>query len=245
MNEAHCPARTLGLLGGMGPAATVDVLDKIIKATPARRDQDHVPIIVRCIPQIPDRTEALLTGGPSPREALVQGAQALRAAGADVLAMACNTAHHWYAEVCDAFGATVLHIADAVVDELACLEATGPLGLMATGGTLASGFYQDILGEAGYPVLLPTPEEQTGILDLAIAAAKSSDWHTAHGAASRAAQTLFDRGARQIVLACTELPVAMGSLVRDFRLIDANLALARACVRASLGNEAAQRCLAA
>src|SRR5690606_30504888 len=83
--------RTLGLLGGMGPSATADVLCKIIEVTPAARDQDHIPVLVRNVPQVPDRTQALLGSGASPQSALIAGARALRLAGADFLAIACNT----------------------------------------------------------------------------------------------------------------------------------------------------------
>ena len=245
VNEPARPARTLGLLGGMGPAATVDVLNKIIAATPAARDQDHLPILVRCVPQIPDRTEALLGDGLSPREALVQGARELRAAGAEVLAIACNTAHHWYAPIRNAFNAPVLHVADAVVEELLEIGAAGPVGLMATRGTLASGFYQEILGKAGYPLLLPTPQEQVELLDLAIAHAKASHWADAHEAAHHAAEKLLARGADHVVLACTELPVALGATACDPRLLDANTALAHACVRASLHRNGTPNRLAA
>lgn len=234
MKASVRPARTLGLLGGMGPAATVDVLSKIIDATPAECDQDHLPILVRCVPQIPDRTEALLGEGPSPREALVQGALELRAAGAEVLAIACNTAHHWYAPVREAFNGIVLHIASAVVDELHEICAAGPIGLMATRGTLISGFYQDAIDKAGYPLLLPTPQEQAELLDLAITHAKAAGWAMAHRSARCVAENLLARGASHVVLACTELPVVLGSMARDPRLLDANIALARACVRASL-----------
>jgi len=245
VNAPARSARTLGLLGGMGPAATVDVLSKIIEATPATCDQDHLPILVRCVPQIPDRTHALLGDGPSPREALVQGAFELRAAGAEVLAIACNTAHHWYTPVRDAFNGTVLHIANAVVEELLAVSAAGPVGLMATRGTLVSGFYQEAADKAGYPLLLPTPQEQAELLDRAIIHAKAAHWAVAHKAASRAAENLIERGASHVVLACTELPVALGSMARDPRLLDANVALARACVRASLRQNGTPNRLAA
>jgi len=163
---------TLGLLGGMGPAATVDVLDKIVKATPAARDQEHIPILVRCIPQIPDRTAALLGRGPSPVDALIQGAAALRRAGAEVLAIACNTAHHWYQPIREAFGLPVVHIAEAVMYELRESDARGPVGIMATSGTILSGFYRQYLEAAGYVVLAPLPGSQVGEVDHAVDCAK-------------------------------------------------------------------------
>lgn len=228
----RCP-RTLGLLGGMGPAATVDVLDKIVRATPAACDQEHIPVLVRCVPQIPDRTQALLGRGPSPADALIQGAVALRRAGADVLAIACNTAHHWYRPIREASGLPVLHIADAVLHELHAGAVEGGVGILATSGTIASGFYRQYLETAGYAVVMPEPDSQRDQVEGAIARAKAGDWAAAGRLAQEAADTLFRRGAGQIVVACTELPMALGHRPGQ-RLLDANLALAHACVRATL-----------
>lgn len=227
-------ARVLGLLGGMGPAATVDILDKIVRATPASVDQEHLPVLVRCVPQIPDRSTALAGQGHSPCNALVHGATELRRWGADVLVMACNTAHYWYQPVSVAFGGPVVHIAEAVTQMLEATDVTGPVGLMATGGTIHSGIYQRRLEAAGYSVLLPSPTEQTGLVDQAVAKAKAGEWHTARALARYAADRLLQRGAARVVLACSELPVALAPTSSDDRLVDANTALAQASVRAIL-----------
>src|SRR6185312_981907 len=229
---------TLGLLGGMGPAATVDVLDKIVRATPATCDQEHIPILVRCIPQIPDRSDALLGRGPSPADALARGARELRRSGADVLAIACNTAHHWYQAIHEAFGLPVIHIAETVAQDLLESGASGSIGIMATSGTILSGFYQRSLEAAGYNVLLPSPADQAGLVDHAVACAKSGDWKGARRGAHIAADGLFRRGAARVVLACTELPLALGLSTPGHGLLDANMALALACVRATRGDDA-------
>lgn len=232
MNEMARTPRTLGLLGGMGPAATADVLGKVVRSTPATRDQEHIPILVRCVPQIPGRSEALLEGGPSPAEALAQGARALREAGAEFLAIACNTAHHWYPAIHEAFGAQVVHIAEAVIDELRQSGTSGRVGVMATRGTMASGFYRRYLEEAGMTVLEPLPDSQADEVNRAIACVKAGDIDAAMPWARRAADALFERGAETVILACTELPLALAT-VPDKRLLDASDALARACVRAA------------
>ncbi|HET7269195.1 MAG TPA: amino acid racemase [Oleiagrimonas sp.] len=231
MNDMVRSSRTLGVLGGMGPAATVDVLDKIVRHTPAARDQDHIPILVRCVPQIPDRSEALLGHGASPAEALAEGARRLRQAGAELLAIACNTAHHWYPAIHDAFDGPVVHIAEAVIDQLRH-EHARTIGVMATSGTMASGFYRHYIEQAGYAVLEPLPDSQADDVNRAIACVKAGDRLAAMPCARRAADALFDRGAEQVVLACTELPLALTGLP-DAPLLDANDALARACVRAA------------
>lgn len=216
----------------MGPQATSDILAKIIRLTPARRDQDHIPILVRCVPQIPDRTEALLGLGPSPEDALVRGAESLRRGGADILAIACNTAHHWYDHVRAAFGGPVVNIAEAVAEELKALDAGPVIGLMGTQGAMASGFHQRALQRAGFVVLTPAEDIQRLKVDRAIALIKAGEAGEAGTYARAAADDLFARGAGRIVLACTELPLALEAGSANAYL-DANLALARACVKAA------------
>ena len=223
--------RTLGILGGMGPQATADVLSRIIALTPARRDQDHIPILVRCVPQIPDRTEALLGRGSSPEPALIEGAESLRRSGAEVLAIACNTAHHWFEPVRVAFGGPVVHIADAVVEELKRRRSGKVIGLLANRGAMVSGFHQRAIEGAGFSVLTP-PEDVQLQVDRAIALTKAGKPGQARAFACAAADDLFGRNASTIVLACTELPLALDPR-SDETFLDANLALARACLKAA------------
>lgn len=224
--------RTLGLLGGMGPGATADVFAKIIAATSAQRDQDHIPIMIRSVPQIPDRSAALLGRGASPREALVEGAIALSAAGADFLAIACNTAHHWYGPIRQAAGVPVLHIAEAVLNDLKGFDRNEAIGVLATSGTIRSGFYQHFLTAKGFSPLVPAAKVQMRSVDRAISFAKAGEQPKAGQTIMEAAEALHNRGARVIVLACTELPLIVDAdTLPGVTFVDANVSLARACVR--------------
>ncbi len=107
------PPRILGVLGGMGPLATVDFLQKLIEETPASRDQDHIPVIAYSVPQIPDRPLAILGKGESPLPHMLEGIHTLKRAGAQAIAIACNTAHYWYDDLVLQGGLPILHIADA------------------------------------------------------------------------------------------------------------------------------------
>ena len=90
---------TIGILGGMGPAATVELMSRIIRQTPAKDDRDHLRMLVDNNPKVPSRIEAIIEGtGADPLPELQRMAQGLEAAGADFLIMACNTAHHYHAE---------------------------------------------------------------------------------------------------------------------------------------------------
>jgi len=220
--------RRLGVLGGMGPLATVDFLHKVVACTAAVRDQDHVPMVVEFCPQIPDRVKALLEQGRSPLGDLIAAAQALERSGADGLVMPCNTAHAWYDSIVEAINIPMLHIVDVVLSEAQETRACDAIGLLATSGTLKCGIYQT--RDQGLTWITSTEQEQERWVTPGIAAIKSR--RLSEGAASLrlAAQALTNRGAKVIVLGCTEIP--LGLLQRDVNvsLIDSSLALARASV---------------
>lgn len=224
--------KRLGLLGGMGPSATLDVMQKIVELTDAQTDQQHVPIIVWNLPQIPDRTESLIEGGASPAPLLAAGARGLRQAGVDYIGIACNTAHHWYEVVRAASCLPVIHIADTVIDALAGIEVRrGQVAILATAGTIASGFYQDRLLRAGFVPLLPDRSMQDTSVSGAIAHAKAGRWSEAERAVRHGVDHVVARGAEAVLLACTELPLLVRCLQPGVPLIDANRALAQACIR--------------
>lgn len=222
----------IGVLGGMGPAATVDFLAKLVRLTPAERDQDHVPVMVVADPRIPDRIAPILDGrGPSPLPALRAGIRTLEKAGAACIAIPCHTAHFWYDEMLQTSGVPILHIADAVVAELARRGMTaGPIGLLATAATLKAGFYQERLGAAGYACTVPGAEIMATCVLPAIALVKRNRSADAAPLLSKAVDPLIGRGARCVLLACTELPLAATALSNPADCLDATEALARACI---------------
>jgi aspartate racemase len=237
---------TIGVLGGMGPAATVDFLSKLVESETAKRDQDHVPVVVWSDPRIPDRTLALMSPDqPQPGAGLIRGARKLVAMGAGVIGIACNTAHHWFDEVQAAVDVPVVHIADAVTEELrrGGVAAGATIGLMCTQGTLRSGFYARRLRAAGFRLLVPETELQERI-DATIFAVKGGDLTAGGALAKAAAQSLIGRGADAVLLACTELPVALRGVDRsEAPFIDATAALARACVEIALTQGTETQCI--
>jgi aspartate racemase len=224
----------LGVLGGMGPLATADFLAKLIAATPAERDEDHIPVVVYSVPQVPDRPSAITGTGPTPLPAMLTGVRTLKNAGVQVIAIACNTAYYWHKELEREGGVRILHIADAACLELGALVDKGAkVGLMATDGTLAAAFYQQRLKDRGYQVLLNTPEEQAQLVLPAIRDVKRNDVAAAGSKVAAAVQRLEAAGAQAIVLACTELPLALdrSGVTIGTPCVDTTAALARACVR--------------
>ena len=176
MSPAEPAPRRIGILGGMGPAAAIDLQAKVLAATPAATDREHLPVVVWNVPQVPDRVAAVLGTGPSPLPAMIEGARALEAAGCEAFAVACNTAHHWAGELAASVGIPLLHIADAAVDALA-RRPVPPMrvGLLATRGTLAAAFYGERLARHGFDWIVPTDEEQDRFVAEAIARVKAGD----------------------------------------------------------------------
>jgi aspartate racemase len=222
----------IGVLGGMGPAATLDFIAKLTGLCPADRDQDHLPLVVVSDPRVPDRVGPILYGrGESPLPAMLAGVRALERAGAEVIAIPCHTAHHWYEELAAATSMPVLHIAEAALAELERLDVpAGPLGLLATAATLKAGLYQPRLAAAGYPAIEPSPEVMAESVLPAIALVKRDRAAEAAPLLGRAVEHLAARGAHRVLLACTELPVALAAATPLPGCVDTTAALARACI---------------
>jgi aspartate racemase len=224
--------RLIGVLGGMGPLATVDFMQKVIEATPAERDQDHVPLVIYSVPQIPDRVSAACAGTNEPLPAMLTGIRTLEQAGVEAIAIACNTAHAWYDALAASTPVRILHMVEAVIS--AAPQNRGPVAVLATVGTLRAGIYQRCMDQAGWQAVVPPPDIQDRILD-AIAAVKLGDIGRARASFDAAAASLLASGADRLLLACTELPVAAKGSVHEARCLDATACLAQACVAFSCG----------
>lgn len=232
-DDSRSRRQLLGVLGGMGPLATADFLTKLVKATPAQRDQDHLPVIVCSFPDIPDRSEAILGGGPSPLPAMCRAIEVLCSGGAERIAIPCNTAHHWFGELQSCARVRILHIVDAVLEELELRSLTrARVAVLGTEATIRCGIYEKRLIDAGYQVLGATADERRDIVE-AIGAAKQGEIESRRGRVAQVIQALFGRGADAIVLGCTELPLFHTEAVSG-AIIDSTTALARLCVRSSL-----------
>jgi aspartate racemase len=237
--NSHAGAGIVGVLGGMGPLATVDFMHKLLRATPAATDQQHVPVVVSSIPQVPDRTLAFRGEGESPLAAIIASGRRLVRAGSGLVVMPCNTAHLWFDAVQQALGVPMLHLVDAALDD--ARRQAGPtvcVGLLATDATMASGLY---INRAAPGVLwqLPTAGEMLSRVMPGIAAVKAGELDRAAELLTDAAQALQRRGAEVLVLGCTELPLVLGAGNAPLPIVDAGLALARKAVAWSMAQRAA------
>jgi aspartate racemase len=224
----------IGILGGMGPAATADFYLKVIEETHASGDEDHVPLLIQSDPRIPHRPAAILSGGPSPLPALLESRDRLIAAGALALAMPCNTAHYWFEQLAQGCAVPFISIVDASCDELAKLVPPGNrIGLIATRGTVAGRVFDAFLEARGYLPLHCTDDELDSVVLPAIELVKVGRGQAAGRLLEPIVEALLARGAAAVILACTEVPMALDAVASPLRerCVDTNRALARACVR--------------
>lgn len=221
--------RHIGVIGGMGPAATVDFLARLVAAVGAADDRGQPRILVDSNPHVPDRNAARRGEGPSPGPALAAMARGLEAQGAELLAMPCNAAHGWATDICAATLLPFINMVDAAAREAAATGATA-IGLLAVEATLDARLYHDLLEGSGRQVVEP---DRAAVRDL-VARAKAGD--TTAGArdeARRLADDLARRGAGAVIAACTEIPLLLGPQACPVPFIDSTAALIRATLAAA------------
>lgn len=220
--------KVLGVLGGMGPAATLDFLAKVQAATPAGSDQDHLRVLVDLNPRVPDRN----TGDDAPGPVLAAMAVGLRDAGAQVLAIACNTAHAYAAEVEAASGLPLVNMIDSAC-QTARREGVTRVGVLATG--LALGLYSDRLTGMGLEPVALSKAKQEWFMSLLYRIKGGDLGDEVQDEMAAVAQSLADAGAQAIIAGCTEVPLVLEADDLDIRLIDAGQVLAERCVAVCLG----------
>lgn len=217
-------SRSIGILGGMGPAATVDLMARIIAATPAGGDAGHLRLLVDSNPAVPDRNRAIAGEGPSPGPALAAMARGLETQGADMLAIACNSAHAWAGEIRAATTIPLVSMIDATV---AAIGRDHPgvrkVGLLAADACLGAGLYQEPLIRAGYEVVLS--EDQAGFMALIYGVKAGETGQPARAGMAGQAKALAAQGAELIVAACTEVPLLLSAQESPVPLVDSTAEL--------------------
>ena len=225
-------SKTVGVLGGMGPDATVDFMSRVVRATPADKDQDHLRILVDNNPQVPNRQEALLRGGEDPGPALASMAKGLEAAGADFLVMPCNTAHAFKEAIEASVRIPLVSIIDVTVEACGDVET---VGVLATDGCISSGVFQQALSERGKRAVMLDDAQMQALMQL-ITRIKAGDASPEVAGGMRAlAEALVARGANAVIAGCTEIPLVLGDDMCEVPLVSSTDALARATVAKARG----------
>lgn len=202
--------RFLGVLGGMGPMASAAFMARLTALKHVSNEQEHVPALLWSDPRVPGRPEGYAKRGPDPLPWMINGLRRLEQAGAKAMVIPCNTAHLWYDDMVAAIGVPVLHIVDAVVADLRRQGVTkGPVGVMATETTLKLRLYQRQLEALGYDCLVLDADLHAKYCANPIALVKENRFEQALGPVVDGVNVLKSQGAEAVVLACTELPLAL------------------------------------
>jgi aspartate racemase len=217
----------------MGPESTARLFERIIALTPAKQDQDHLPVQICNLPQIPDRTLAIQGKGESPVPLAGKGLQMLAVSGADFIAIPCNSIHHFFAELQASVRIPILHLIEEVRRAVAQRWPNAPrLGLLATDGMIQSGVYQKLFAPMSCEIIVPDADRQKEIM-AAIYAIKAGKRNFREALA--AGRDLIERRAQGIILGCTEFSLVQNYLANELPIIDSVEVLAQACVDIARG----------
>jgi aspartate racemase len=163
-------------------------------------------------PRTPDRSTSIRNRDDRPLPYLLQGVQALKSLGCNVIVIPCNTAHYWYDELVK-FKVPILHIVDSVADALHDINVTGTIGIMGTQATIELGLYQNRLTD--WDCIVPSKEEMDNIMQPAIDLIKAGDMVKSRNMLMSVVDSLISRGAKAVVLGCTELPLSVRELEQN------------------------------
>ncbi len=226
--------KVIGILGGMGPEATLDCFAKIIKNSPAKKDQDHLRVIIDSNPKVPDRTAAIIGNGESPTPILVEGCHALERAGADFIIIPCVSAHFFLNDVQDQINLPIISIYDAVAETIVKDHPKiKTVGLLGTTGTINGGLFQKRLACDGIQTIVSGDTAQSKIMD-AIYDIKNTQPARSRGEITEdliaAAESLISQKAKGIIAGCTEIPLALKQEHLPVPYFDALTILARTAI---------------
>ncbi len=227
------PHPIIGIIGGMGPAATVDLMSRVIAATPAQDDADHIHMIVDCNPKIPSRIAALIDKtGESPSPELCRMARSLEASGATFLAVPCNTAHAYLEDIEASVRIPVLDMPDLAAQALSGLILQRKsVGVLASTAVLKTGLYDRIFGRHGLSAVYP--QQQSELMEIIRGIKRGDKGALAATRFEAIARQLFEGGADVLLIACTELSVLSHALGDDLPTVDAMDVLVREIVRSA------------
>mgnify|MGYP005725436913 CR=1 FL=1 len=215
--------KTVGILGGMGPKSTIDLMQKIVECTPAQKDQDHIRMLVDNRPQIPDRTRGIHGTGPSPLMMMQESVQLLEKWGAEIIAIPCNTAHHYIEDIQQVVAIPVINMIQLLSNHLHQNYSPGqPILLLATSGSLKANLFQKYL--KNFELVLPPEDIQKSYIMEAIYGERGIK-AIGYNATSRqkildAIEALSSYTPVCIIAGCTEIGIALNGIELKPSIID-------------------------
>ena len=206
--------KTVGILGGMGPEATVDLMQRIIRLTPALDDADHIRCIVDNNPKVPSRIKAIIDGdGEDPGPTMADMGRRLESWGADFLVIACNTAHYYYDVVAAAVDIPVIHMIELAANHIqANYPDKGKVGVLASPAVAMTGLYTQRLKRLGIKDIWPNPPYQERLLAVIREIKKGNAGDDVRAEYVDVCANLKGNGADIAIIACTELSAIGGAL---------------------------------
>jgi len=222
--------KIIGILGGMGAEATVELFKRIVGKTQAKSDQEHLRIIIDNNPQIPDRTQAILHNGKDPLPLLRKSASILEAAGADFIIIPCNSAHYFLESIRKAVTIPVLNM----IGETANAIKEKRVGLLATDGTVQIGLYHKACSERGIEIIPPKACDQQRVMDVIYGVKAGKRKQPFKETVIDVIHGLKESGIEALILGCTELSVLFTEEAVDLPMYDALGILAKSAVREAL-----------
>ena len=200
--------KTVGVIGGLGPYATLDFFERILRRTRAQQEQEHLRLIIDNNTSVPDRNAFMRGEGPSPAPALAASARGLQDAGADFIVMACNTTHAWEADIRGAITVPFLSMVKETADAVAELRPAAA-GVLAVDACLTAGLYQNALSAAGVKPLLLNADSQKTFMELIYRIKHGDEGEKVKRAMATLARKLEAQGAEVIIAGCTEIPIVL------------------------------------
>lgn len=229
--------RRIGIIGGMGPEATLDLFQKIITNTPAYNDQEHLPILIDNNPQIHDRTTFLINGGADPLPQLVESAKKLQAGGAEAICMPCNTAHYFLEKIQKEVPVPIISIIEstylAITREMPTVKK---IGLFATEGTIRTRLYHRVFEKGGIELIDINKEDRQAMMKV-IYGVKAGNIHDQVKNFQLLVEKVADLGAEAMIAGCTEFPLLLRTITPPVPFFDPTLILAKAVVAFSCSDQ--------
>jgi aspartate racemase len=229
--------RRIGIIGGMGPRATLDLFQKIIDNTPANNDQEHLPILIDNNPQIPDRTAFLINNGANPFPQLLASAIKLEAGGAEAICMPCNTAHYFLENLEKEVLIPFISIIESTYLAIThAIPTVKKIGLLATAGTTKARIYHKVFEKGRIELIDISKEDQQTIMEI-IYGIKAGNIQGQVKKIQALVEKLTDLGAEAIIAGCTELPLLTKYISPSVPFFDPTLILAKAVVSFSCSDQ--------
>ena len=223
--------KIIGIIGGMGPKATIDLFQKIVKHSPAKKDQDHIRIIIDNNPKIPDRSKVILQKGENPLPEMIATAQNLERAGANFIIMPCNTAHFFYDDLQKKINIPIINM---IKETSIYIHKTFPniqrISLFATKGTYKTMLYQASLNKKGIETLIPTQDEQNKIMNIIYGIKAGNRLDLLKKDILKLAENQIAKNTQGIIAGCTEIPLILKNGEIDIPIIDPTLVLAQKAI---------------